>query len=867
MDLVSPWDIFNLSTAELHRELQVVAERLRLHPEDPAGNLNRHRQLVTQELAEREKTDRILSALQSVSQAIPAQPAVPPAQILPVRRDPDVSDAVIRAATALLRLPAISSATTPPLSLRETHSRTTKRPPKKAPKPPRPCERRPQNLSKPSHGKVVSVVKPAPKPSRRTSQVTVQRRLTVESNETQSGTLAPILPSCASSPTVAPGPYSFAGSSDEAEEDEEDGEGADEPVVFTEQREKLPATPRVEVAPPERHDTLPEPPLFAPASPRITERYEPLMEQLASPHVSPRAPATEPCSPVLLAPQLSTSCLLSARSTPVLLDKTTPTTSVRAPSPRSIGSYSMPTNRVQEKPAHGTGVLQTKPVEQETILRACHPAMLPTSVPEAPRECFDYTRQYPTFCAIFTPVPRTGAPPKPLGEYEILVEQRSLLAEWYAENALDFEGQASEIPNPGDWTIDGSAFYYKAQQSREEVYDLVTTVMNSAFRGVWAETETHMWNLLWTWSKPQFKHKSLLVWQMANHYPNSINLTRKDLLKKHISKYRRLPGKSGATFNISPKTFILPAEYVPFVDEFARDEEAGGRNIWIMKPVGMSRGRGIELVSGISQVTYGSSVVIQRYIEDPFLIDGYKFDLRLYVVVTSFSPLEAFLYKKGFARFASVKFTLDPASLCNRYVHLTNTAVQSDAPCLPSFYRPESGMKWGLQELSHRLDRLGVDWPAVWDRIADVVLKCLCCTEDGIENAPGCFELFGFDVMLDSSLRPWIIEVNASPSMECDTPLDEEVKASLIGDTIRLLDPVPFNRRELLEILERRLAEYSKPASKRTGNKREQLNRDLHSVLGGRVPRAYGEMPHSAQHFVRLAPSPNYTKYSKSKRT
>ena len=51
-----------------------------------------------------------------------------------------------------------------------------------------------------------------------------------------------------------------------------------------------------------------------------------------------------------------------------------------------------------------------------------------------------------------------------------------------------------------------------------------------------------------------------------------------------------------------------------------------------------------------------------------------------------------------------------------------------------------------------------------------------------------CFEILGFDIFLDSNLKPWILEVNHSPSFTTDTPLDFKIKKNLIADTIRLLN-------------------------------------------------------------------------------
>ena len=93
---------------------------------------------------------------------------------------------------------------------------------------------------------------------------------------------------------------------------------------------------------------------------------------------------------------------------------------------------------------------------------------------------------------------------------------------------------------------------------------------------------------------------------------------------------------------------------------------------------GLSRGRGISLLNDIGQVTYGTTAVIQRYCHNPLLLDGYKFDLRLYVLVTSFNPLEAFYYEDGFVRIATVPYSNDPADLHNLFIHLTNSSIQKD---------------------------------------------------------------------------------------------------------------------------------------------------------------------------------------------
>ena len=176
--------------------------------------------------------------------------------------------------------------------------------------------------------------------------------------------------------------------------------------------------------------------------------------------------------------------------------------------------------------------------------------------------------------------------------------------------------------------------------------------------------------------------------QRVNHFPNHVELTRKDLMAKNVKRSLKGAAKNRedpAEYDFIPITFILPNEGAMMLRHF---RENGGT--WIMKPIGRAQGKGIFIASKPGQIEAWmrdrgtqkaenccyENYVAQQYLDDPYLVGGKKFDMRLYAVCLSYNPLKVYLYREGFARFTNVRYSMSKADIDNPYVHLTNHAIQ-----------------------------------------------------------------------------------------------------------------------------------------------------------------------------------------------
>ncbi|KAJ3007981.1 putative tubulin polyglutamylase ttll1 [Thoreauomyces humboldtii] len=123
-------------------------------------------------------------------------------------------------------------------------------------------------------------------------------------------------------------------------------------------------------------------------------------------------------------------------------------------------------------------------------------------------------------------------------------------------------------------------------------------------------------------------------------------------------------------------------------------------------------------------------------------------------------------------------------------MHLTNVSIQKYG----EDYNESNGGKWSIRNLLLYLQSTrGRD---VTDKLVDeidgIILHSLRSVMGLMANDRHCFECYGYDIIIDKDLRPWLIEVNASPSLSATTAADRLMKHNLVDDILRIVIPEDF---------------------------------------------------------------------------
>ena len=345
------------------------------------------------------------------------------------------------------------------------------------------------------------------------------------------------------------------------------------------------------------------------------------------------------------------------------------------------------------------------------------------------------------------------------------------------------------------------------------------------------------WNLYWGARLEESDFATLQPHQRVNHFPGTWILGRKDCLARQIRQAAQRRGSK--YFDIAPATYSIPVD-LPLL---RIDIKVKG-SVFIAKPPASACGRGIFLFTGsipeLKNAQYNleeasanddeeekelkdkdDEYIVQQYIANPLLINGFKVDLRVYVACTSFDPLRVYIFNDGLVRFATEPFPLDRSAmdLNNVFKHLTNYSINKNNSAYVATSAPEtdgSGSKWSFFALRRYFEQSGLNFEFAWKNVHDVVVKTfiacestVCSKLSGLRYRSSCFELYGFDVMLDNVLQAHLIEVNVMPSLACSSALDKHIKGHLIADLLTLVG-IPLVDKKIVDETVKSNAEQKK---------------------------------------------------------
>ena len=180
-------------------------------------------------------------------------------------------------------------------------------------------------------------------------------------------------------------------------------------------------------------------------------------------------------------------------------------------------------------------------------------------------------------------------------------------------------------------------------------------------------------------------------------------------------------------------------------------------------------------------------LVVQKYIENPLLIDGRKFDIRAYMIVVCMKPYLV-LYQPGYVRMSLNTYTTDNFAK-DKITHLTNNSVQKNHP---EYKTLKEKSIISIESLVENIIAMGKvqtreEYSVKVDKkIQEIMTLIFQVIKDKLDRKFGCFELFGFDFLLDDALNPYLIEINTNPALYTDTQVQKDLLPKLVEDIVKM---------------------------------------------------------------------------------
>ncbi|XP_036918152.1 inactive polyglycylase TTLL10 isoform X2 [Sturnira hondurensis] len=301
--------------------------------------------------------------------------------------------------------------------------------------------------------------------------------------------------------------------------------------------------------------------------------------------------------------------------------------------------------------------------------------------------------------------------------------------------------------------------------------------------------------------------------QLLYQIPNNRLLTTKIGLLSTLREYSRVVSKTSLC---TQAKFLKMEEFFPETYRLDIKEEREAfftlfdeTQTWICKPTASNQGKGIFLLRNQEEVATlqaktqsieedpihrkmpfraPQARVVQRYIQNPLLLDGKKFDVRAYLLVACTVPYMVF-FGHGYARLTLNLY--DPRSQ-DLSGHLTNQSMQKKSPL---YVLLKEGTVWSMEQLNRYINHkfreprgLPSDWvfTTFTKRMQQIMAHCFLAVKSKLECKLGYFDLIGCDFLIDDNFKVWLLEMNSNPALHTNCEVLKEVVPRVVTETLDL---------------------------------------------------------------------------------
>ena len=333
---------------------------------------------------------------------------------------------------------------------------------------------------------------------------------------------------------------------------------------------------------------------------------------------------------------------------------------------------------------------------------------------------------------------------------------------------------------------------------------------------------TKGWNFNYLWKVTEDKYCQELhlkenKYQLIGNFP--VDNTFKDGLNRFYNKKK---AKFPNDYNYIPETYLFPEQNDLIIKKF-KNYHYNPKDAWLFKPARDSFGRGIFVIDNFTEIQKikQKKYLISRYVMNPLLIKGKKFDMRAYVLVTGMDPLKIYFYRDGYLKLTVKNFTLDRNHLTDGCVHITTS--DTNLECFDgkeykydtTIYDANSNF-YSYVHFERYCAKHGINYTYIMEQFKDIFVKTFISLNSNFLELikqkklydKNLYQLYGLDLIVDANSRVHLLELNRDPSMRNGHAVCDYMYDNIIADILNIVGIVPFNHNKTQETFDKDVYKY-----------------------------------------------------------